>query len=435
MNIAHFKQTDGKILEIRPVNQLQIVIDYGWPEKLTGGSKMKKTMIELFSALSDSDPDASFGVLFWDGEQQNFGEGKPGVVIGFTTQKAARRFMTGGILGFGEEYVAGTITVDGDFERLTHLGTHTEIDHFKFSPWTKLNIFFQYVRALDTTQQAPKNIASHYDLGNNFFQLWLDKSMTYSCAYFKNDNDTLEQAQLQKYEHVCRKLQLKNGDRLLDVGCGWGGMLIYAAKHYAISGVGCTLSKEQHAFATERIRKEGLDERLEIRLQDYRELNGVFDKFVSIGMFEHVGKKFISQFVKRTKSLLKPGGIGLLHTIGKDKPSPGDPWMMRYIFPGGYIPLLDETIRALGKQDIVPTDVENLRLHYARTLDEWYKRVDAHSKQVEEMFDASFIRMWRMFLVGSAAGFRFGNTRLYQITFTKGLNNSLPMTREHLYFK
>ncbi len=393
---------------------------------------MKKTLKELFSALSASDPQASFAVTFWDGEQVPYGPDTPVVTLGFKTRKAAKHFLTGGVLGFGEEYMAGAITVDGNFEELTRLGTHTEIDRLKLSPWTKLRIFLHYLQSLDSTRQSAKNIAYHYDLGNDFYRLWLDSSMTYSCAYFKKETDSLEQAQQQKYEHICRKLQLKNGDTVVDIGCGWGGMLIYAAGHYAIKGVGCTLSKEQFQFANDRIRELGLDDRLEIRLQDYREMEGTFDKFVSIGMFEHVGKKYIPQFMEKTAALLKPGGLGLLHTIGKDKASPGDPWALRYIFPGGYIPLLDETMHGLGENGLIPLDMENLRLHYALTLDAWAERFETQTAAVEKMFDAAFVRMWRMFLIGSAAGFRFGNTRLYQILFSKGLNNNLPMTRSYM---
>jgi len=294
-------------------------------------------------------------------------------------------------------------------------------------------MLFQYLKTLDTLIQSPKNISHHYDRGNDFYRLWLDESMTYSCAYFRSENDTLEQAQQQKYEHICRKLQLKKDDTLIDVGCGWGGMLIYAAKNYQVSGVGCTLSEPQVQFAKERIDQEGLQDRITVLKQDYREIDGAFDKFVSIGMFEHVGKKFLPQFMEKTRSLLKKGGIGVLHYIGKEKPFAGDPWTMKYIFPGGYIPVLDETVRAMGKADFIPIDIENLRLHYARTLDEWSKRFETHIEKIRSRFDESFVRMWRMFLNGSSAGFRYGNSRLHQITFTNGLNNSLPITRENLY--
>lgn len=257
--------------------------------------------------------------------------------------------------------------------------------------------------------------------------------MTYSCAYFRHEDDTLEQAQQQKYEYICRKLQLKKGDTLIDVGCGWGGMLIYAAKNYGISGVGCTLSEPQVQFAKQRIDQEGLQNRITVFKQDYREINGAFDKFVSIAMFEHVGKKFIPQFMEKTRSLLKKGGIGVLHYIGKEKPSAGDPWTLKYLFPGGYIPMLDETVGAMGKAGLIPVDIEDLRRHYARTLDEWSKRFHTHIEKIHSLFEEHFVRMWRLFLNGSSAGFRYGNSRLYQITFTNGLNNNLPLTRKNLY--
>lgn len=210
-------------------------------------------------------------------------------------------------------------------------------------------------------------------------------------------------------------------------------MLIYAAKKFNVTGVGCTLSEPQLQLAQERIKQEGLQDQIRILKQDYRNIEGVFNKFVSIGMFEHVGKKFIRQFMEKTRALLNKGGIGLLHYIGKEKVSRGDPWTLKYIFPGGYIPILDEVMRAMGELDLIPIDIENLRLHYAKTLDEWSKRFEARVDKIRKMFDESFVRMWRMFLNGSAAGFRYGNTRLFQITFTNGLNNLLPLTREHLY--
>ncbi len=394
---------------------------------------MKKTLKHFLSALRDQSHEISFEVRLWDGETLRFGDEKPAFVLTLKTRQAARRIFAGGTLGFGEEYMAGNIDVEGDFKKPMHLGTLPEFANLKLSFGTKISMLFQYLKTLDTLIQSPKNISYHYDRGNNFYRLWLDESMTYSCAYFRTNNDSLEQAQQQKYEHICRKLQLREGETLVDIGCGWGGMLIYAAKNYGVSGVGCTLSEPQVQFAKERIQQEGLQDRITIAKQDYREIDGAFDKFVSIGMFEHVGKRFIPQFMEKTRSLLKKGGIGVLHYIGKEKQTPGDPWTLKYIFPGGYIPLLGETVEEMGKAGLVTVDVENLRLHYAMTLDEWSRRYEANVENIRQMFDESFVRMWRMFLIGSSAGFRYGNTRLYQITFTNGVNNELPLTRENLY--
>jgi cyclopropane-fatty-acyl-phospholipid synthase len=315
------------------------------------------------------------------------------------------------------------------------LGTDRNIQDMKLSLKTKLTLLINHLRSLNTKRGSLNNVSHHYDRGNDFYQLYLDESMTYSCAYFRDGNDSLEAAQQQKYEHICRKLQLREGETLLDIGCGWGGMLIYAAKHYGTKGVGYTLSREQAEYARRLIREIGLEASVEILLDDYRHITGQFDKFVSIGMFEHVGKSRILTFMKQVKMLLKPGGVGLLHTIGKERKTPSDGWTMKYIFPGGYIPVLDHVIKVMGKSGFVPMDIENLRLHYAATLNRWAQRFEANANKIESMFDDKFVRMWRMYLNGSAAAFRNGDLRLYQILFTKGLNNQFPLTREHLYLR
>jgi cyclopropane-fatty-acyl-phospholipid synthase len=394
---------------------------------------VKKTFQQLLTSLADSVPHIPFAVQFWDGEIQHYGKGKPAFSLIIETPRAATRVLTRGALGFGEEYVEGSIKVEGDFGELMRLGTTPVVQDLKVPLRTKLAVLTQHLKSLDSLKNAPGNISHHYDRGNEFFRLFLDNSMTYSCAYFCTPHDSLEQAQEQKYEHICRKLSLKEGESLVDIGCGWGGMLIYAAQHYGINGTGCTLSQEQAGLAREKVKKAGLEGRIEILLEDYRNIKGRFDKFVSIGMFEHVGKKYFPAFMEKTRALLKPGGAGLLHTIGKEIDNPGDPWTMKYIFPGGYIPVLDKIIKAMGEERLVPMDIENLRLHYAETLDEWARRFESNLHEIKKMFDDRFIRMWRMYLNGSSANFRFGDLRLYQILFTKDLNNDLPMTRAHIH--
>jgi SAM-dependent methyltransferase len=205
------------------------------------------------------------------------------------------------------------------------------------------------------------------------------------------------------------------------------------AHHYGVDGVGCTLSEHQAAYAREKLAQEGLQGRITILQQDYRNLNQQFDKFVSIGMFEHVGKGFIPVFMEKVRKLLRPGGIGLLHTVGKERHTPGDAWTMKYIFPGVYIPMLGHVVRTMGEKGLVPVDIENLRLHYAATLDEWAKRFESNAKKIGEMFDERLVRTWRTYLNGSAAAFWWGDVRVYQILFTNGLNNGLPLTRDYLY--
>jgi cyclopropane-fatty-acyl-phospholipid synthase len=394
---------------------------------------MKKTLQELFQTLSSHFPDTPFAVRFWDGDAQVFGNDPPVFTIVFASVEGARAIFSRGATGFREQYVAGTIDVEGDLGQLLQLGMDPYVQNMKLSLKTKTEVFFRYLQSLNTVRRSPKNIAHHYDLGNDFYKTYLDKTMTYSCAYFRKEEDSLEDAQQQKYEHICRKLMLKEGETLVDIGCGWGGMLIYAARRYGVTGVGCTLSENQASYAQERIAQEGLGKNITVVLKDYRNMDGQFDKFVSIGMFEHVGKRFIPEFMRKAKSLLRPGGVGLLHTIGKEQATDRDPWTMKYIFPGGYIPVLGRTINTMGYTGLVPVDIENLRLHYAATLDQWSTRFEAHTSVIEKMFDSKLVRMWRMYLMGCAAAFRWGEIRLYQILFTNGLNNTLPLTRDHLY--
>ena len=393
---------------------------------------MKRTLQELLRALSENLPDIPFEVRFWDGDTEAFGSGVPLFTVTFTTREAAKNLLSTGPLGFREDYVSGNINVEGDFQQLLRVCMDPRAQYVKLPLRTRAAVLFQHLASLNTIGRSQRNIARHYDLGDEFFKLYLDESMTYSCAYFRSETDTLEQAQTRKYQHICRKLQLKEGETLVDIGCGWGGMLLYAARHHNVKGLGCTLSDRQTEYAKERLAQEGLQERITVIREDYRNITGQFDKLVSIGMFEHVGKGFIPSFMEKTKALLKPGGVGLLQTIGKERHTVGDVWTTRYVFPGSYIPALDHVLRTMGEKGLIPVDIENLRLHYAATLDEWGRRFEANTRKVEQMFGSSFVRMWRMYLNGSAAAFRWGDLRVYQILFTNGLNNSLPMTREHL---
>jgi cyclopropane-fatty-acyl-phospholipid synthase len=393
---------------------------------------MKKTFENIAEMMHHAAPEMSFAFKFWDGNSICFGD-VPQVTLWIKHKNALKRIIGNGFLGFGESYTAGELEVEGDLQMLLRLGFSIDFDDDRLSFWEKLRFLGLALLNRDSLRYAPKNISYHYDRGNDFYSLYLDKTMTYSCAYFKNADDSLEQAQLNKYEHICRKLLLKPGESFLDIGCGWGGMLIYAAQKYGITGVGNTLSQNQYDYATHKIEQLGLQGRLKVVYKDYRDLDGTFDKVVSIGMFEHVGKKFIPTFIQKVSDLLKPGGLGLLHTIGKDTPSPVDPWMLKYIFPGGYLPALEEIVCEMGKREFSVLDVENLRLHYAKTLELWAENYERNIKKVRNMFDEAFVRRWRLFLISSAAGFKYGNIRLFQILFSNGLNNTLPITRSHVY--
>jgi cyclopropane-fatty-acyl-phospholipid synthase len=393
---------------------------------------MKTAFMKIAEMMHQSCPDESFAIEFWDGDRISFGNA-PCVTLRLKNKKCVKKIIESGYMGFGESYMEKALEIVGDVQRLFRMGFSINFDESRLSFLSKLRFFIMSLLTRDTLRRASKNISHHYDLGNEFYSFFLDKTMTYSCAYFKNEDDSLEQAQLNKYEHISRKLLLNPGDSLLDIGCGWGGMLIYAAQKYGINGVGITLSKNQYKYADHKIKELGLEDKIKILYQDYRFLSGEFDKIVSVGMFEHVGKKFIPIFIKKVSALLKKEGLGLLHTIGKDTPSSGDPWTFKYIFPGGYLPCLAEIIQEVGQTGFSILDVENLRWHYAKTLEYWVKNYELNVKKVREMFNEAFVRRWRLFLNGSIAGFRYGNTRLFQVLFSNGINNELPPTRAHVY--
>ncbi len=393
---------------------------------------MKRALMTLANQMHAADPDTRFAFEFWDGEAIAYGN-HPQMILRFISKEGAKQLLRKGFLGFGEAYMAGALEVEGDLQELLRLALCIGYERPSLSFWQKVRFLTHCLATKNTVGQASQNIEHHYDLGDEFYELFLDKTLTYSCGYFASERDGLKQAQVNKYEHICRKLRLRPGEKLLDVGCGWGGMLIHAAQYYGVNGLGNTLSRNQWECANKKIEELGLQNQIEVVLADYRQITGKFDKFVSIGMFEHVGRAFIPVFMNKVSHLLKIGGLGLLHTIGKNIESPGEPWIVKYIFPGGYIPNLAEIVREMGRSNFPIMDVENLRLHYAHTLDKWAEKYEKNIEKVRGMFDESFVRMWRLFLHASSAGFKYGSSRLYQILFSNGLSSELPLTRNHIY--
>ena len=395
---------------------------------------MKKVIKNIAQMMHQADPTACFAIEFWDGDAIRFGS-VPEVKLRLKSENCTKKILKKGFLGFGEAYMEGDLEIEKDLPKLLRLGFAINFDEQCLPFWLKFQMLILFLLNSSTLRRAPKNISFHYDKGDEFYSLYLDKTMTYSCAYFSNPDDSLEQAQLNKYEHISRKLLLKPDESLLDIGCGWGGMLIYAARNYGINGVGITLSKNQFEYANREIEKLGLQKRIKILYKDYRQLNDNFDKIVSIGMMEHVGKKFIPTFIRKVSDLLKSRGLALLHTIGKDTSSAGDPWTFNYIFPGHYIPTLHEIVEEMGKIGFSILDVENLRLHYAKTLEKWAENFEENIEEIRKLFNETFVRQWRLFLNSTAAGFKYGNSRLFQILVSKGLDNTLPVTRSHVYEK
>ena len=362
-----------------------------------------------------------------DGKEYRIGEGAPTFTVVFHKSIPLGELMTSTSLALGEAYMRGDLEIEGDL--------YDALDHFlgqmgKFSMDQKAlkKLLFPSM----TKKNQEKGVRSHYDIGNDFYRLWLDETMSYSCGYFLHEDDTLYQAQGNKVDYILKKLRLAEGMSLLDIGCGWGFLLIEAAKKYGIRGTGITLSSEQEEAFRERIRQEGLEELLTVRRMDYRDLPScgkMYDRVVSVGMIEHVGRGNYQEFFDCVSSALNPGGVFLLHFISALKEHPGDAWIKKYIFPGGVVPSLRELISCCAEDDFHVLDVENLRLHYNRTLRCWRENYREHLDEVRKMFDETFVRMWDLYLAACAATFHNGIIDLHQILMTKGINNDLPMTR------
>lgn len=355
------------------------------------------------------------------------GEGAPTFIVKFHKMIPLSDLMTSTSLALGEAYMNGILEVEGNL--------YHALDHF-LGQMGKFSVDHSAIKKLIFTSNGKKNqkkeVCSHYDIGNNFYKLWLDETLSYSCGYFQHEDDTLYQAQVNKVDRILRKLHLKEGMRLLDVGCGWGFLLIEAAKKYKIKGTGITLSEEQYREFQNRIQEEGLEELLNAELMDYRDLpkSGLtFDRAVSVGMVEHVGRENYPLYLSCVNMVLKPGGLFLLHFISALKEYPGDPWTKKYIFPGGMVPSLREILSCMAEENFHTLDVENLRLHYNRTLLCWENNFKEHRDEVRAMFDEHFVRMWELYLCSCAATFHNGIIDLHQVLMTKGIDNELPIVR------
>ena len=389
---------------------------------------LDKIFIKKFVNKETTTP---FTMKFWDGEEVKIGDGPSKFKVNLYEPLNKKDFLNSASLALGEAYMNKSIDIEGDL----YLALDTVLSNIKASPTN--NKALPKIFSKSTSKLKQKNdVSSHYDIGNDFYSLWLDDTLSYSCAYFKNENDTLYDAQMNKIHHTLKKLNLKEGESLLDIGCGWGTLLIEAAKKYKVKGLGITLSDEQYKKFSERIVEENLQDYLEVRLMDYRDLEKsglTFDKVVSVGMLEHVGRTNYDLYFKNINAVLKKGGIFVLHYISGMKETEGDAWIKKYIFPGGMIPSLREIINISVENNYCTVDVESLRLHYTKTLLEWYKNFEDNIDEISTKFDEKFIRMWRMYLCSCAAAFNNNITDLHQIVFTKGVNNDHPLTREYLY--
>ena len=373
-----------------------------------------------------------FKVIFKDGEILDIGNGSPVFVIKVNDNIDKKLLLRSTSLALGEAYMDKKLDMEsGDLYDALDI-VMGKLDEFDVNE----SLLSKLIFTSSSKKNQKKEVTSHYDIGNEFYSLWLDETMSYSCAYFKNENDTLYEAQKNKVDYILKKLQLKEGMSLLDIGCGWGFLLIEAAKKYKVHGVGITLSEQQYLKFKERIKEENLEEYLSAELMDYRELEKSklkFDRVVSVGMLEHVGRDNYELFFKNVDAVLKDQGLFLLHFISGRKEHSGDPWIKKYIFPGGVIPSLREIINIGSEVNYYTLDVESLRRHYQKTLLCWYDNYKNNIEEIEKMFDERFVRMWELYLSSCAASFHNGMIDLHQILFSKGNNNNLEMTRQHLY--
>lgn len=360
-------------------------------------------------------------------ERHIIGEGEPAFTVIFHKIPSISSLMTSTSIALGEAYMNGELEIQGDLYEALDLFMG-QMGKFSTDKKKLKSIMF----SSSSRQNQKKEVSSHYDIGNDFYELWLDETLSYSCAYFKTEEDSLYEAQCNKVERILEKLHLQEGVSLCDIGCGWGFLLICAAKKYKVRGVGITLSTEQAKKFQKRIEEEHLEEYLEVKLLDYRdlpELNMQFDRVISVGMLEHVGRDNYTEFMECVKSVLVPGGLFLLHYISALQEHPGDAWVKKYIFPGGMVPSLREIIHIAGDIQFYTLDVESLRRHYSRTLLMWNRSFQERRKEVEAMFDERFVRMWELYLCACAATFHNGIIDIHQILFSNEVNNTLPMNR------
>lgn len=369
-------------------------------------------------------------VVFWDGSSVDYGKGDPEVTIRFNEKIAIRDITKNASIALGEAYMDKRIEVDGSLQKLI---TSAYENAGSFMRNSKLRRILP--KQGHSEKESEEDIQSHYDVGNDFYKLWLDDTLTYSCAYFKDGNHSdLTQAQKDKVDHILKKLNPQPGQTLLDIGCGWGTLMLTAAKKYDMKVTGVTLSEEQYQFVQDRIKNEGLSDVAEVKLVDYRELGDrQWDYITSVGMFEHVGKENLGLYFKDVSRYLKDDGIALIHGITRQQGGATNGWINKYIFPGGYVPGLAEIIGRITENNLQICDVEMLRRHYQRTLEIWDSNFNNNRDEITDMMGERFTRMWDLYLQACAGSFESGNIDVVQYLLTKGPSGRhLPMTRDYM---
>jgi cyclopropane-fatty-acyl-phospholipid synthase len=394
-----------------------------------GGSFEGKMLRRLLGVVGN--PPIEF--VLWTGERITT-HSAPTAVVRIADRGTLLGLAKDPHIRFGDAYSEGRITIDGDLVHFIEL-------MYRAAPAQPkaMRTFSSFLkgghRRRNTLTGSRDNIHHHYDIGNEFYSLWLGDTMAYTCAYYPSPDATLDEAQRAKFDHVCRKMRLRAGETVVEAGFGWGGLSMHMARHYGVKVRAFNISREQVAYARARAKREGLDSQIEFVEDDYRNISGRYDAFVSVGMLEHVGvENYATLGGVAHRALGKGGnGRGLIHSIGRNRPAPLHPWITKRIFPGAYPPSIGEFMQIFEPWDFSVIDVENIRLHYARTLVHWMELFDANADKVRKMFDEKFERMWRLYLAGSIAGFTTGTLQLFQVLFATKDNNNVPWTRDYLY--
>lgn len=384
----------------------------------------------IYKQIFKASFNAPINVEFWDGEQVSYGHGEPIAKIILHEVIPLKEIMSHASLTFGEAYMDGKIEIQGNLQELVKLIYSSKDSFLNSSKFSKL-----IPKHSHTEKTSKADVQSHYDIGNEFYEMWLDPTMTYSCAYFASEDDSLEQAQWNKVRHILNKLHAKPGETLLDIGCGWGTLILTAAKEYNLEATGVTLSQEQYDFVSAKIKEEGLEDRVHVYLKDYRELEQTYDHVTSVGMFEHVGKENLQEYFEQVKNRLVDNGTALIHGITGQHDGDGvDAWINKYIFPGGYIPNIAENVNHIMKSSLQIDDIEPLRRHYQKTLEIWTENFHKVNEEVISKYGERFYRMWDLYLQACAASFESGNIDVVQYLLTKGPSGTnLPITRSYIY--
>jgi cyclopropane-fatty-acyl-phospholipid synthase len=405
-------------------------------------SKIKAGTMPIFSRSSDqwllgriskTIGPVPIRIAFADGAAISLSDSPVATVI-IPDRKTLARLLLDPEVAFGDGYADGTIQVQGSLTKLVEAIYQARSQENSHGPlYSRLASKWTDWLQSNTPGGSRRNIHAHYDVGNAFYKLWLDEQLVYTCAYFSTPSATLEQAQTAKLDYICRKLRLQAGETVVEAGCGWGALALHMARHYGVAVKAFNVSREQILFGRQRAEEEGLSGQVEFIEDDYRNVSGKFDAFASVGMLEHVGArnyKDLSDVIRRS---IGESGRGLFHFIGKNQPGAYSRWMRKRIFPGAYIPALREAIEIFERWDYSVLDVENLRLHYAKTLEHWLERFEKSQQQVVSMYDSKFVRAWRLYLAGSLAAFRSGSLQLFQIVFAGPRCRPVWWTRAPLY--